>query len=69
MKDFRGTSPTAFDAVGTYTLGLAELVVFPEIDASKIVKAKGLAITIAFSNGTKELTSDLMKRMGFIFKS
>lgn len=69
MKDFRGISSTAFDAVGTYTLGITELVVFPEIDATKAVKTKGFAITITFSNGTKELTSDLMKRLGFIFKS
>ncbi|WKZ23819.1 MAG: 50S ribosomal protein L5 [Candidatus Dojkabacteria bacterium] len=68
VKDFRGISPTAFDAKGTYTLGVTELVVFPEIDATKVVKAKGFAITITFSNGTKELTSDLMKRLGFIFK-
>lgn len=69
VKDFRGTSATAFDAVGTYTMGITELVVFPEIDATKVVKTKGLAITITFSNGTKEKTSELMKRMGFIFKS
>ena len=69
VKDFRGTSSTAFDAKGTYTLGVTELVIFPEIDATKVVKTKGFAITIGFSNGTKELTSDLMKRLGFIFKT
>jgi large subunit ribosomal protein L5 len=69
MRDFRGISDTAFDAVGTYTLGINELVVFPEIDATKVVKTKGFAITIVFSNGNKEITIDLMKRMGFIFKS
>lgn len=69
VKDFRGTSATAFDGKGTYTLGVTELVVFPEIDATKITKAKGLAVTISFRNGTKELTSDLMKRLGFIFKA
>lgn len=68
VKDFRGTSATAFDAKGSYTLGVTELVIFPEIDATKVVKTKGFAITITFSNGTKELTSDLMKRLGFIFK-
>lgn len=69
VKDFRGISSTAFDAKGAYTLGVTELVVFPEIDATKVVKTKGFAITITFSNGTKELTSDLMRRLGFIFKS
>lgn len=68
VKDFRGTSPTAFDARGTYTLGITELVIFPEIDATKVGKAKGMGITISFRNGTKELTTDLMKRFGFIFK-
>lgn len=69
VKDFRGISGNAFDARGTYTLGVTELVIFPEIDATKVVKTKGFAITINFSNGTKELTSDLMKRLGFIFKA
>lgn len=69
VKDFRGISATAFDAKGTYTLGVTELVIFPEIDATKVVKTKGFAITISFSNGTREYTSDLMKRLGFIFKA
>ena len=69
VKDFRGISPTAFDAKGAYTLGITELVIFPEIDATKVVKTKGLAITISFSNGTMELTSDLMKKLGFIFRA
>ncbi len=68
VKDFRGTSATAFDAHGTYTLGITELVIFPEIDATKVTKTKGFGITITFKNGTKELTSDMLKRFGFIFK-
>ncbi|MCC7304595.1 50S ribosomal protein L5 [bacterium] len=68
VKDFRGISATSFDAAGTYTLGVTELVIFPEIDATKVVKTKGFAITINFSNGTRELISDLMRRLGFIFK-
>ena len=35
IRDFRGVNPNSFDGHGNYTLGLAEQVVFPEIDADR----------------------------------
>ena len=35
IRDFRGVNPNSFDGHGNYSLGLAEQVVFPEIDADK----------------------------------
>ncbi|OGV95979.1 50S ribosomal protein L5 [Microgenomates group bacterium RBG_16_45_19] len=46
VKDFQGVSPEAFDQSGTYTLGLSEQIVFPEIEYDKIDTVRGLEITI-----------------------
>jgi large subunit ribosomal protein L5 len=46
IRDFRGINPNSFDGHGNYTLGLAEQVVFPEVDADKIHHTQGMDITI-----------------------
>ena len=46
IRDFRGVNPNSFDGHGNYTLGLAEQVVFPEIEADKIHHTQGMDITI-----------------------
>ena len=68
VKDFRGISPTAFDAKGNYTLGLVEYIVFPEIDPAKVAKIKGLSIAVSFNTSDTNLNRDMMKELGFIFK-
>jgi large subunit ribosomal protein L5 len=35
IRDFRGVNPKSFDGNGNYSLGLAEQLVFPEIDPDK----------------------------------
>src|SRR3989441_4504401 len=49
IRDFRGVNPNSFDGHGNYTLGLAEQVVFPEIDADKLQHTQGMDITIVTS--------------------
>jgi len=68
VKDFRGISPTAFDAKGNYTLGLVEYIVFPEIDPAKVAKIKGLSIAVSFNTSDTNLNRNMMKELGFIFK-
>ena len=46
IRDFRGVNPNSFDGHGNYTLGLAEQVVFPEIDADRLQHTQGMDITI-----------------------
>ena len=41
IRDFRGVNPNSFDGHGNYSLGLAEQVVFPEIDADRIQHTHG----------------------------
>src|SRR5271170_2270566 len=46
IRDFRGLNPDSFDGHGNYTLGLAEQVVFPEIDADRLQHTQGMDISI-----------------------
>ena len=46
IRDFRGLSPKSFDGRGNYTFGVAEQIVFPEIDYDKVDAVRGMDITI-----------------------
>ena len=46
IRDFRGLSPEGFDGHGNYTIGVTEQLIFPEIDYDKVVKVRGMDITI-----------------------
>jgi len=69
VRDFRGTSPKAFDGAGNYTLGLKEQIVFPEIDFDRVEKTKGMNITFVTSAGTDEEAKELLANLGMPFRS
>src|SRR5207249_2629779 len=46
IRDFRGLDPDAFDGHGNFTLGVTEQLIFPEIDYDKVVKVRGMDITV-----------------------
>lgn len=66
IRDFRGIPLSGFDSRGNYTLGLSEQIVFPEIDASKIDKVRGLEVTLVTDSSEKE-SKKLMEYLGFPF--
>ena len=68
VRDFHGVSDTAFDRAGNYTLGLAEQIVFPEIDYAKIDKIRGLEITFVTNAGRPEVAKRLLELLGMPFK-
>lgn len=68
MRDFQGVSLTAFDKAGNYTLGLAEQIVFPEIDYAKIDKVRGLEITFVNTAKDGTMAKRLLQLMGMPFK-
>jgi large subunit ribosomal protein L5 len=69
VRDFRGTSPRAFDGAGNYTLGLKEQIVFPEIDFDKVDKVKGMNITVVTTAKTNEEAKELLSGLGMPFRS
>ncbi len=69
VRDFRGTSPRAFDGAGNYTLGLKEQIVFPEIDFDKVDKVKGMNVTVVTTAKTNEEAKELLAGLGMPFRS
>jgi large subunit ribosomal protein L5 len=69
IRDFRGLSSDSFDGHGNYTFGIREQIVFPEIDYDKVVKIRGMDITLQTSAETDEEALDLLKSLGFPFKT
>lgn len=49
IRDFRGLKETSFDGRGNYTLGINEIIIFPEIELDKVRFMKGMDITIVTS--------------------
>jgi large subunit ribosomal protein L5 len=68
IRDFRGFSEKSFDGRGNYSLGIAEQIIFPEIDYDKIDVIRGLDITITTTAGNNEEGKALLKEFGFPFK-
>jgi large subunit ribosomal protein L5 len=68
QRDFRGISPDAFDGRGNYTVGLAEQLVWPEIDYDKIDRVRGMEINIVTSAQNDEEGRRLLALLGMPFK-
>jgi large subunit ribosomal protein L5 len=68
IRDFRGVNPNSFDGNGNYTLGLAEQVVFPEVDPDKIQHSQGMDITIVTSTSNNDQARELIAALGMPFR-
>lgn len=67
VRDFRGVPTKSFDGRGNYTLGVRDHLIFPEIDAGKVDKAKGMNITIVTSAKNDEQARFLLRELGMPF--
>ncbi|MCX6871108.1 MAG: 50S ribosomal protein L5 [Pedosphaera sp.] len=67
IRDFRGVGSKQFDGRGTYSLGISDQTIFPEIELDKIKRQQGMDITIVTSAPTNEEAYDLLKMMGMPF--
>lgn len=68
VRDFHGVSSGAFDKGGNYSLGLAEQIVFPEIEYAKIDKIRGLQITISTTTKDAKISRRLLELAGMPFE-
>src|SRR6478609_2580380 len=68
IRDFRGVNPNSFDGHGNYSLGLAEQVVFPEIDADNMQHSHGMDITIVTTAVSDEEARELLRQFGLPFR-
>ena len=67
VRDFRGVSKNAFDGRGSYTLGIKEQLIFPEIDYDKVVKVRGMDIVIVTTAIKDEEAYTLLELLGMPF--
>lgn len=64
VRDFDGLSKNSTDGRSSYTIGIKEHVIFPEVDYNIIYKSQGLNVTIVTSAKTPEETISLLKEIG-----
>jgi large subunit ribosomal protein L5 len=70
IRDFRGVNPESFDEKGSFSLGLTEQAIFPEIDYDKISRVQGIDITLVIRNSkSKEQSRELLALFGMPFQS
>jgi large subunit ribosomal protein L5 len=67
IRDFRGISPRQFDGRGSFSLGLPDQTIFPEIELDKIKRQQGMDITIVTSTDSDQEAYDLLKLLGMPF--
>lgn len=69
VRDFRGINPAAFDGRGNYTLGVRDILIFPEVDYQKVEGTIGMNITITTTAPTDDQARALLAGLGMPFRS
>lgn len=68
IRDFRGFGFKC-DGRGSYSLGLEDQQVFPEVNLDLVKRTQGMNITFVTSAKTDEECVELMRSLGFPFKT
>ena len=68
IKDFRGVSDKSFDRQGSYSMGLTEQGVFPEINMAEQNFTHGMNINISLSNSNPAMSRFVLAELGMPFK-
>jgi large subunit ribosomal protein L5 len=68
IRDFRGFSKKG-DGRGSYSLGLTDQQVFPEINLDEVKRTQGMNITFVTTAKTDEECAELLRMLGFPFKT
>ncbi|GAB4384599.1 MAG: 50S ribosomal protein L5 [Phycisphaerales bacterium] len=68
IKDFRGLNDKAFDRQGSYSIGLTEQGVFPEINMAEAAFTHGMNINFCFANSNPELSKFVLAELGMPFR-
>jgi len=71
IRDFRGLPRESMDGRGSYSLGITDLLIFPELNYENyddVEKTRGLHITITTSAQTDEEGRELLERLGLPLK-
>lgn len=68
IRDFRGLKRNSFDGRGNYSLGMTDLLVFPELSYDDMKTQRGMDITIVTSALTDEEGTALLEGLGLPFE-
>jgi len=68
IRDFRGLPNRSFDGRGSYTFGIKEQLIFPEIDYDKVEKVHGMDITLVTTARRDDLAMGLLREFGWPFR-
>lgn len=67
IRDFRGFPVNSFDGKGSYSFGITEQTVFPEVELDKVKRTQGMDITIVTNAKNKEEVKAFFVLLGFPF--
>jgi large subunit ribosomal protein L5 len=68
IKDFRGVSDRSFDKGGSWSFGLSEQAVWPEINMANVNFTHGMNITIVFRKSNPKMSRFALAEMGMPFQ-
>jgi large subunit ribosomal protein L5 len=69
IRDFRGLNPNSFDGRGSYSMGVTEQSIFPEINPAKVEFQQGMNITFVTTAQTDQEARRLLAMFGMPFRS
>lgn len=67
IKDFRGLPVKSFDGRGSYSFGVAEQGIFPEVNMADAQFTHGMHVTFVFKNSTDAISRRVLEELGFPF--
>ncbi len=67
IKDFRGVPERAFDKGGSYSLGITEQAVWPEINMANVSHNHGMNINLVFENSNPKMSRFVLQELGMPF--
>lgn len=68
IRDFAGFESTKFDGRGSLNIGIKDHFIFPEVNAEKSPKSRGMNITIVTTTKDDKVAKKLLDHFGFPFK-
>jgi large subunit ribosomal protein L5 len=69
VRDFRGLNPNGFDGRGSYSMGLSEQTVFPEINPVKVEFQQGMNITFVTTARSDNEARRMLALFGMPFRT
>ncbi len=67
IKDFRGVKDKSFDQGGSYSFGLTEQAVFPEINMANATITHGMHVTFVFEKSNPKISRFVLSELGMPF--